>query len=152
MTAADLDRIEATLGLVLPPAYRVLMLAYPAFLREAPYRSPVGGRASDILLFADAERVIRYNQDWREDGFLVGEDGGPRRPDRHMIIGEDGGGNCWCVRLGSDGEEVSQFDHEDGSLEPSAASLAEHLGQLRRLLVEIASGEASRAACRGTPP
>ncbi len=84
MTTAELDQIEATLQVQLPTQYRELLLSYPQFLRDAYHSSPVGGRASDSLLFADPRRVIKYNLDWRDDGFLLGEDDTEPRPDRHL--------------------------------------------------------------------
>jgi hypothetical protein len=137
MTIADLGRIEAALGLRLPADYRELMLAYPPFLREAHYNSPVGGLASDALLFADPDRLIAYNRNWRDDDFLLGEDDTEPRADRHLIIGEDCGGNCWCVKLDSGDRAVWFFNHEDGSLERSAVSCAEHVEHLRQHLAEI---------------
>ena len=137
VTSADLARIEAELGLQLPVDYRALMLSYPSFLREAYYNSPVGGRASDALLFADPDRVIAYNRGWRDDDFLLGENDSRPRQDRHLIIGEDCGGNCWCVKLSGEDHAVWLFDHEDGSLVQSAASLAEHLEHLRQHLAEV---------------
>ena len=137
MTTADLGRIEAALGLCLPADYRELMLAYPPFLRESRYPSPVGGLASDDLLIADPDRVIAYNRNWRDDDFLLGEDDTEPRLGRYLIIGEDCGGNCWCVKLDSDDRAVWFFNHEDGSLEPSAVSCAEHVEHLRQLLAEV---------------
>lgn len=140
MTKADLDRIEAELGLRLPADYRELMLDYPEFLRQAHYSSPVGGLASDDLLIADPDRVIAYNRNWRDDDFLLGEDDTEPRVCRYLIIGEDCGGNSWSVRLGNEDGTVWFFNHEDGSLEPSAASCAEHVDHLRQLLAEIDRG------------
>jgi hypothetical protein len=140
VTTDDLDRIEAELQLHLPGDYRALMLAYPLFLREAYYNSPVGGRASDALLFADPNRVIDRNRGWRDDDFLLGEDDTERRPDRYLIIGEDCGGNCWCVKLGGGDRAVWFFNHVDGSLERFATSCSEHVEQLRRHLAEIDQG------------
>ena len=140
MTIEDLARIEAELQLRLPADYRALMLAYPLFLRNACYNSPVGARASDALLFADPDRVIDRNRGWRDDDFLLGEDDTEPRPDRHLIIGEDCGGNCWAVKLNSDDRAVWYFDHVDGSLERSAASCLEHVDHIRRHLAELAGG------------
>ena len=137
MTVADLDRIEAELGLRLPSDYRELMLAYPQFLRDAYYNSPVGSRASDALLFAGPQRVIDYNRGWRDDDFLLGEDDTEPRSDRYLIIGVDCGGNCWCVKLNGGDPTVWFFDHADGSLGPSVASMHEHVEHLRQHLAEI---------------
>jgi hypothetical protein len=133
---ADLERIEAVLGLSLPADYRELMLAYPPFLRESRYPSPVGGLASDGLLIADPDRVIAYNRNWRDDDFLLGEDDAEPRPDRYLIIGEDCGGNCWCVKLDSDDRAVWFFNHEDGSLKQSAETCAAHVESLKQLLAD----------------
>jgi SMI1-KNR4 cell-wall len=141
MTETDLERIESTLRVQLPVPYRDLLLDYPQDLRDAYYNSPVGGRASDSLLFAGPKRVIRYNRDWQDDGFLLGEDDTEPRPDRHLIIGADCGGNLWCVRVGSNDGVVWYFDHEDGSLERSAETLSEHLQHLRECLIEHGDGQ-----------
>jgi hypothetical protein len=140
VTAEDLIRIEAELQVQLPADYRGVMLSYPPFLLDAYYNSPVGGRASDALLFADPQRVIDYNRRWRDDDFLLGEDDTEPRPDRYLIIGEDCGGNCWCVKIGSD-PTVWFFDHADGSLQRSATTCAEHVENLRKHLIEIGDGQ-----------
>lgn len=141
MTTTELDQIEATLHVQLPVPYRELLLSYPQFLRDAYYNSPVGGRASDSLLFANLSRIINYNQDWRDDSFLLGEDDTEPRPDRYLIIGEDCGGNCWCVKVGDEDGSVWYFNHEDGSLERSAASCSEHVQHLREHLIELGDGQ-----------
>lgn len=141
MTTEDLNRIEAELQLHLPADYRRLLLAYPPFLLDAYYNSPVGGRAADALLFAVPQRVIDYNRGWRDDDFLLGENDPEPRPDRYLVIGEDCAGNRWCVKLGTDDPTVWFFNHEDGSLERSAATCAEYVEDTRRHLLELGDGQ-----------
>lgn len=140
MTEPDVARIGTELGVAVPPDYRALMLAFPQDLRDAPYNSPVGGRASDSLLFDDPQRVIRYNRRWRDPNELPVNGESEPWPDEFLIIGEDGGGNCWCVKLDGSDRSVWFFEHADGVFVPSAASCEEHVDHLRQLIADVRRG------------
>jgi SMI1 / KNR4 family (SUKH-1) len=113
MTETDLKLIESKLGVVLPAEYRDFMLTYPQSLREAKL---VGDEesASDSFLFNDLTMVIEHNKEMRKPGLLVTKSETSPWPDHYFIIGADCGGNCWCIKLGSESRGVWFFDHEEG--------------------------------------
>lgn len=77
MRDEDLDRIEATLGVKLPPKYRATMRAYPF---------PADSSAAELWSPPDADWVIRTSREWGESGLYD-------RPwsSRYVALGGDGG-------------------------------------------------------------
>lgn len=121
MTEADLDRIESTLSLRLPAAYRRFMLAYPAWL---PAQQPDWSDVEQWELANDPERVIHFNQYVR--GFGAGEffDDGPWPP-HYFVIGSEHDQNWYFLDLKSDSDGVFLFHHEEGEVRREAESLTE---------------------------
>src|SRR5437016_6227956 len=116
MTQSDVARIEAELGINLPVHYREFILGYPQSLREAKFaynQEP----ASASFLFDDPQLVIDLNRGMREPGLLVLDSETAPWPDEYLIIGGDGGGNYWCIKLGVRSKGVWFFEHEEGVIE-----------------------------------
>ena len=123
MTEVDLARIETELAVTVPAHYREFVLAYPQTLRQAKFDYN-GELASDSFLFDDPQQVIDSNKGIREPGLLVVDSETEPWPDEYLIVGADGGGNYWCVKLGSKSKAVWFFEHEEGIFERESASLA----------------------------
>jgi SMI1/KNR4 family protein SUKH-1 len=96
MTHSDFDRIEAELGIALPPDYRAVMLAKAEELAAAGEADPSFAES----VFLTAEQVIDYNQAERDP-----EATALAFPDwwkRFFLVGTNGGGDFYCLRLTGD--------------------------------------------------
>lgn len=116
MTAADLDRIEKSLGVVLPARYRATMLAYPF---QPDHEAALG------CMPDDADFVLEQNNAARP---------GPphgRWPTEFVVIGTDGSEELFVLDGRTDNAPVFVFDLETGELRPLAADFDAWLAQLR---------------------
>lgn len=140
MTQADIARIEAELGISLPAPYCEFVLAYPQSLREAKFaynQEP----ASASFVFDNPQLVIDLNRGMREPGLLVMDGETAPWPNEYLIIGADGGGNYWCVKLGGRSKAVWFFEHEEGVIERQSTSLLEHERYALQFVEEFNRGE-----------
>lgn len=87
MTAEELDRVQEELGVVLPPAYRLIQ-SRPEFQTEAAGFAEFSG---------DADEVIGWNLELRQEGFAR-----INWPESKIVIGEDGAGNYYFTDLEHD--------------------------------------------------
>ncbi len=127
MTEANVARIEAELGVTLPVHYREFVLAYPQRLRDAKMDFGSEQRpASDSFLFDAPRAVIDANRAVRKPGLLVTDGETGPWPEGYLIVGKDGGGNCWCIKLAGRSKAVWFFDHEEGVFSKQSKSLADH--------------------------
>ena len=108
MTTADLDRIEARLGLPLPPGYRAFLANYPA---DAP------AEVRRYELFDAPAAVLDETAVFRR--YLEAED-----DDRWLVIGDSGCGDRICLDLTT--ERVAFWSHDAESFEHLAESVEEY--------------------------
>ena|SRR5688572_9848831 len=97
MTAADLERIEKELNLILPRSYR-------EFVRSGAFGEGDKG-TQDFTGVAD--EVIRMTKDLRANGFF-----GAEWPDHFLAIGDDGAGDYYFTDVHNDRPAVFLADHE----------------------------------------
>jgi cell wall assembly regulator SMI1 len=128
MEHSDFQQIEQDLKVVLPGDYRELLENYP----------PAIAAARELHLSDNIEWVIGQNQMVREDpaSFFGKKAWDPQ----HLVIGEDGNGNCFYLDLRLPSSPVYRLDHEtpdapDG--EPIASNLAAWIPQIQRELEEL---------------
>jgi hypothetical protein len=146
MTEADLANLEAALGVTLPAFYRQFMLDYPADLLTATY-GPDGqpGEPADDWLHYKPETIIRDNQEARQHLAFERWNGSAYAPDpwptNFLVIGSDGGGDCWFIKLDEGSQMVWRYYHERGRYRLSAISLAQYADRLRQLFVKFRQGE-----------
>lgn len=99
MDASELDRIENSLGITLPEAYRNVMTDFP---------SPDDPFGYTCLLSTEADELISENSRLREKGFFRYR----CWPDNFYALGWDGCGNYYFIRLDKQDETVYLADHE----------------------------------------
>ena len=129
MEAADFARIETSLSIELPDAYRLFMSSYPSEADE-DIRSHA--------LFSDSDLIVAENLEHRKEGWF-----GIKWPDEYFVIGDDGCGDTYFMVLGKD-EKVYFADHEAGphpteNLEEcvSSDSLQEYMAEALELAREV---------------
>ncbi len=127
MRDEDLDRIEATLGLKLPPEYRATMRDYPF---------PPDSSAAELWSPPDADWVIRTSQQWSETGLYD-------RPwsARYLALGGDGGEEHYILDLGTSPPSVLVADVENWKVEPLADDWQSWLAMLEEWHAEIEQDE-----------
>ncbi len=109
MKAADLDRIESTLRIELPEAYRSAMLRFSV---------PACVGNTDTYLWDDADRLISENLALRD-----GSDGNVKPwPPRFYCLGRAGGGDVYAIDLESPDHAVWWVDHSHLDNPSSAAT------------------------------
>ena len=97
MKESDLTRIEGALGISLPAAYRDVMLTRAEELKEVGQRHDFFAET----VFVDPERLIGANQSEREPDMGTAS-AFPKWWQRFVLVGTDGGGNYYCLRLEED--------------------------------------------------
>ena len=125
MTDADLNRIEARLGIALPTVYRELMRTRAEELRGLTHEiQGVTYGWFDDLLYLDANRVIDDNLSERQPDAGT-EYAFPNWSKTFFLIGTNGAGAYYCLRLKGD-RKVWMIGSDCGN-EPSEmyGSLAE---------------------------
>ena len=118
MTRAELDRIEAALGISLPRDYREFMGRYP-FGEDS--------LAQDCAIPDDAERVIELNLLFLREGFF-----GVEWPAHFFCFGENGFGDALYLDLSLDSSPVFIAEHETGEFVVEAPSLQAFADDLAR--------------------
>jgi hypothetical protein len=85
MTDGDLDRIEAAIGIVLPTAYRKLVVPFPV---------PAYVGNSDSELWDDADRLVELNRELRAGMTFLHP-----WPAHMFCMGRDQSGSCSAIDL-----------------------------------------------------
>lgn len=122
MNSADLDRIEETLDVVLPPLYRSTMLDYP-FAAEH--------EAAQGCMPDNAAFVLKANADRQ-----------PNWPRELIVIGDDGSEEQFLLDCRSEFGPVIVFEVETGKLRPLARDFDTWLAQLEAWQREVADDQA----------
>jgi len=135
VTDAELDRIEERLGIRLPDDYRALTRDRADELKGLKWR--IGGSTYgwfDELLYLDADQVVDTNLIERQPDAGT-ESAFPGWSDTFFLIGDDGSGNYYALRLQGD-RKVWMIGSDCD--EPSALfdSLAEYVDEQVRLYHE----------------
>ena len=132
MVEPQLQEIESRLGITLPPRYRALLLDFPPqlFKPDAKEGTEWAWMGEDSGLFHTVASAVAYNQSVREPGFLPVNMETEPWPAEYLIIGTNGAGDHFCVRLGTDGDRVFRFSGEEGLFKDTGKSLAEHVDQV----------------------
>jgi hypothetical protein len=130
MTEEALKRIEGGLAITLPPEYRALMLARGAELRQLNRDS--GGRLHEFIA-ASANDVLILNCSERKP--ISGTAGAyPKWWETFLLLGSDGGGGYFCLRLdGKPGVWMIGSD-DDGKPEKKFLSLAKYVDHCVRAI------------------
>ena len=131
MTAEDLDRIERSLGIALPAAYRTTMITYPF---------PADSLAAELWMPDDAQRVLALNESYRHS---------PRGPTdwpRHLfLLGDDGGEEAFVLETSAAPYPVRIYELETGRLKPLVADLHAFVQWQWDQLAEIEADERAMA-------
>lgn len=109
MTSDDVDRIEARLGVSLPPEYREFVIDYPADL---------GVCASDHEIWNQADAVIEAT-----DRLRLGENPDVTWPYNMVVIGDSGCGDYYCLDISQFPSPVVCWNHEISEFECVASSI-----------------------------
>jgi hypothetical protein len=133
MTDDQLDAIETTLGLTLPPAYRRVS-------RMFPFR-PIG-LDRVYWFFDDPNRVIHGTRFPLEDGGYAG----PALPPRYVAIGQSGGGDLYLLDTAAEGLPVVCLSHETHAVEPAWPTFEAFVEEWVRAPGEIAKERAVEQA------
>jgi hypothetical protein len=131
MSDEDLDRIEAALGVKLPPEYRATMRDYPF---------PPNSSAAEMWSRPDADWVIWRSREWSKSGLYD-------RPwsARYLALGGDGGEEEYILDLGTTPPSVLTADVENGTVEPIATDWQSWLALLEERHAEIEQDERDMA-------
>jgi SMI1 / KNR4 family (SUKH-1) len=102
VTDADLNLIEAQLGIALPNAYRELMRTRADELKGYTYEIRGEPRGwFDDLLYLDPHEVVRVNLSERQPDAGT-EYAFPDWSKTFVLVGTNGGGDYYCLRLAGD--------------------------------------------------
>jgi hypothetical protein len=102
MTDSDLNSIQTRLNIALPDAYRELMRTRAEELRGFTYQLGDETRGwFDDLLYLDADEVVRVNLSERQSNTGT-ECAFPDWSKTFFLIGTNGGGDYYCLRLDGD--------------------------------------------------
>ena len=135
MTHQELARVEAALAVHLPESYRALMLAYPF---------PADSLTAECLLPDDADQLIEMNRGVERGA--PGRTGGDEWPPRgYVMIGSDGGEECYLLAAGRADSPVYVYDVERGELREHASGLEQFVAQCRATEDEIRQDEEAMA-------
>jgi hypothetical protein len=117
MTRDEVLRIERETGTKLPEYYVDLVINYPTEL--------VGTAAPAHELLNDPGEVIEENLDVRKNGYF-----GEPWPAHYFIIGRNGLGDYWVVRLDRTHFSIGFSDHEAMRCDKWAESREEFIAKL----------------------
>jgi hypothetical protein len=124
MTDLEIRGIEAALGFSLPPHHRDFFLNYPKQLAAAERRHGTWReRTSERELYSAPALIVEANRLVREAGIpWLGDQGDPW-PEDLLVVGDDGCGNYWGVKVSGTDRSVYFYDHELADLEEAYESL-----------------------------
>lgn len=128
-----IERIEGDLQVILPQAYRELLLSFPFADDPDPY---------DWEMFGHVNTIIGENKMYRRDGFF-----GPQWPAHYLVIGGDGCGNLYFLDL-SKGDDVVFFADHDGTSEFDGIDMYEETPNLAEWIAQMKE-ERARAEADG---
>jgi hypothetical protein len=114
---ADLDAIEAYLGLPLPEGYRILMRAYPLDPADINARRALIDDVLDVLAFNAELREGEFASEWS--------------PER-CVIGCSPCGDSYFLDLTGRSPAVFVWDHETHEISEEAANLDQFVQQWTR--------------------
>lgn len=103
MTEDDVDRIEASLGVKLPTAYRHLLTHFPIKFDQGTSDGPV---------WDNSDALIKRNLELRSARRSLGNAYDPI-PSHYVFIGDDGGGWQNLLDVRTDPPIVSVMEFED---------------------------------------
>ncbi len=143
MTENDLKQIEAEFGVVLPHAYRRLLLSPPSMLIALMDAYAQENSEFEIPIFLNASVITAENREARdpEEGFVYNEQSEDDLwPSEYFIIGADCGGNKYCVKPASGKSVVFEWDHSGGdNFEECADSMKRYVEIWFKELGEVAA-------------
>ncbi len=120
MTAEDLARIEAELGVRLPADYRALMLAYPF---------PPDSFTAEFCIPNNATHLIEINRDRVTASLPRYNEERDDPPASYFEIGGDGGEERYLVDLAQPESPVYVYDLESAELRQAAPGLQAFIAQ-----------------------
>lgn len=98
MTDDDIDSIDGQLSVTMPTEYRTMVRSPPSGFRDSDY--------ADWVIDTPG-RVVALTRKYQLGG--LGETSFPLE---HVVIGETGTGDFFCLDLSQDPAPVVEFDHE----------------------------------------
>jgi hypothetical protein len=130
MTEEGLKRIEGGLAITLPKEYRELMLSRGAELRQL--NKDTGGRLREFIE-ASANDVLILNCTERKP--ISGTTGAyPKWWEQFFLLGTDGGGGYYCLRLDGVAGVWMIGSDDDGEPEKKYPSLAKFVDHFVRVV------------------
>ena len=119
MNPAELELLEAELGLKLPVEYRRALLDYPL---------PRDPHSTELWLCDDVTVLREVNRTWRQAG----------QPSALVVIGSDGGEESYVLDTGAAPYPVRTYSVETDRLEPLAPSFNDFLERQRQEFEAVA--------------
>ena len=114
MTDEEVDELEDDLGVEIPDHYRDFLTRFPEELSAAKKPS---GRLVDFQLLDTRKKIVRANNSiW---------DALAEQIEDRIVIGEDGGGNCYLIDSDDSDPSVYFWSHETNTIEEVASSILE---------------------------
>ncbi len=136
MTEAEVAYVEAALGVSFPAQYRAVLLNYPADLLDVE-SSAGGGKFAADMLYYEPDWLIDRNQTAREMYQEYVNGSLQPWPTRFVAIGNNGGGDEWCIDVADPSGAVWQWEHECGSFRVAKSSVQAHIEDLRRYFLRV---------------
>lgn len=134
MNIQDLQNIESRLALLLPDAYRELLLKGVTLDGSLP--EPYLKQEVKELLITN----LQLRMTPRKDAFA-----GAAWPSKYVCIGDDGCGNYYCIAADDPGCEVFLFDHDENAFMPVSGNLREYIEYISNLFESVAAIKGNRA-------
>lgn len=110
MEPAETLRLSAELNRDLPRAWAGVLQNYPEALRVALRGD--GESVAELELSDDVDHLIEMNREVRRDAIMDGDGLVFDWPDSFLVIGEDGGGDYYCIDAEEADPHVMLFDHQ----------------------------------------
>lgn len=137
MTPEDIKRIEEKFSIVAPRDWVQVMLNYPEKL--ATLAMPDGSLIREYDLCNDADFLIELNDEVRLEPITDGDYSLLEWPEPILVIGDDGGGDYFCLDVGDPEGLVWRFDHIRCQFYDYADSVTQYVAAL----IEAYSPDAS---------